>query len=690
MMKILKLDLNDNMYNLEINNCIDYNIGQIFSYFDNRYSNLYYAYRTLIVNYSSITNYNEYIYDKIFLKKIIVKIDNVIDDMISLINDDHLVCIEVPNSILFYSPMYKENNIISINHSFIIEGYDSDKKIFFIRDSSINKELIAKFNNSTILSKMQITFSMLMDIYTNLMLKYDGKNSVYYFIEEKNYSSAYLSFINEIKALKFNNDRIVYELNKTIAREYYHEYYLAEQFRRDYLLSYKQFLNFLFPSCDQERAIKEVYYNREKTIDFLSKNAYRKSDIDKNIIHKHIEQILDANQKLLETFFSELLNSTYEYTRIKTFEIEADSTLRDYNLYFNAKNLIYDYKVNDYNRFWISENTKEQHFLKIKCNDFFDKIVIEHPANQKYICKDFNIISKGQTIYKIRDNISLKNIIHLDNPINRFEIIFIKNNENYDDSVRLKHIYLYKKNCALSFYYSSIKDSKLIYELYYTYNNLFDTYSLENINKILMWTFSHLMSKNDMNYLGEANAISILKTAKKSHPSFNCICFSEVFSKLLLAGGYKNRMLYLIPDNPLENGNHVMVEVYVLEYKKWVVYETTGAMCFFGENGVPLSFLELIVFIQHKKHIKIEYLKKFESSKLANTFSFDEEIYFKYLKEITKYVVISKYQTTNTNQQNQKLYAFPIGFDEKRKTIKFKYGIIGIAKVIKESYLLWD
>lgn len=57
-------------------------------------------------------------------------------ELISLIkqkiNDKNPVLVNVPNSVLFYSIMYKNPNINKLTHSFIINGYDDNARYFIL------------------------------------------------------------------------------------------------------------------------------------------------------------------------------------------------------------------------------------------------------------------------------------------------------------------------------------------------------------------------------------------------------------------------------------------------------------------------------------------------------------------------------------------------------------------------------
>lgn len=90
-------------------------------------------------------------------------------ELISLIkqkiNDKNPVLVNVPNSVLFYSIMYKNPNINKLNHSFIINGYDDEREVFYIRENSINTELLSILTSSQPFSEFYLTYDMMKKIY---------------------------------------------------------------------------------------------------------------------------------------------------------------------------------------------------------------------------------------------------------------------------------------------------------------------------------------------------------------------------------------------------------------------------------------------------------------------------------------------------------------------------------------------
>lgn len=147
-MKVLNIDYQIEIYSVEVNNCIDYNIAGAVSFFKKDFFQLYCGFWRLFSSFYNC-NYDE-IRNKILnIFELGLSTTTVSDsgELISLIkqkiNDKNPVLVNVPNSVLFYSIMYKNPNINKLNHSFIINGYDDEREVFYIRENSINTELLS-------------------------------------------------------------------------------------------------------------------------------------------------------------------------------------------------------------------------------------------------------------------------------------------------------------------------------------------------------------------------------------------------------------------------------------------------------------------------------------------------------------------------------------------------------------------
>lgn len=149
---------------------------------------------------------------------------------------------------LFYSIMYNEINNDEINHNIIIYGYDNEKGLIYIKEKSINNEVLDSLYKK-IFSSYKVTYDMLINFYikTKKMIKiFDyNKYCLYYIQKVKNIDIINLEKIiisQFLGALINNQDYLINEINQLLYVGKYDSYHHNEQFRRSHYYS----LNLLF------------------------------------------------------------------------------------------------------------------------------------------------------------------------------------------------------------------------------------------------------------------------------------------------------------------------------------------------------------------------------------------------------------------------------------------------------------
>jgi len=112
---------------------------------------------------------------------------------------------------------------------------------------------------------------------------------------------------------------------------------------------------------------------------------------------------------------------------------------------------------------------------------------------------------------------------------------------------------------------------------------------------LLKWVSSNIYHMG--NYSGSipANAISYLDHAfgKDSSCGINCVGLSTVLSECLLSIGIKARKVFIMPCSPYDGDNHVVVQAYIKEMNKWVMFDPTLNAYISNEQGDYLSLIEL-------------------------------------------------------------------------------------------------
>ena len=162
---------------------------------------------------------------------------------------------------------------------------------------------------------------------------------------------------------------------------------------------------------------------------------------------------------------------------------------------------------------------------------------------------------------------------------------------------------------------------------------------------LLHWVSNNIYHMSD--YAGSipANAIDYLSHAFKKDASFgiNCVALSIILSECLLAIGIKARKVFMMPCSPYDGDNHVVVQAYIKEMKKWVMFDPTLNAVINNEKGEFLSLLELrqhladqmpIFFNKEAKYNDDEWT---EESAKANTEYFAKNLFYFHFSEVSTF-----------------------------------------------------
>ena len=474
-MKILNISSHIDGYGLIVNNCIDYNIAGAASFYKKDFLKLYCILWGLYSNYSiipidtSVTNvvlndlglqlkYNENISKKNIISQIKHNIDNHTPTLLA-----------VNHTSLFYSIMYKELNNVGINHNIIIHGYDDEKEILYIKENSINTEILDALCKNKIFSSYKITYDMLINFYTNtkkILKRLDYNNFCLYYIQK--YKDINLSNLKKkiilsfLEALKNSYDSLQNEIGHLDNVCLYNSYYRSEQFRRKNYYSLIPLFDFLKEELFLENETEfqnlknEFLSLREKIINVLAKYSYLNKKVEtKNIkeFQCEIKKISDKLYSYIESKYNNINNINYsvinEVNYIEDEETILMSDSEDERLVLN--NIRNERSVNNNLSFWKSSENMDQHWIIIDFQKLIsiNKIIIEHHSFAVYITKHFSIYglndkgwSKLEDIKDNRDNI---NCFYYKNPekFSKIKITIEKPNYGIDYAARIKLIKIF-------------------------------------------------------------------------------------------------------------------------------------------------------------------------------------------------------------------------------------------------------
>lgn len=476
-MKRLNIDHHLDGYTAEINNCIDYNIAAAASYYSKEYLKIYCTHWAIIFNWNTHNSDFLQIRNKILnimgleMKcEIGVSEDNLISIVERIVNDGYPILMNVSTSSLFYALMYNVSYVNYINHSIIISGFDELRKLIFIQENSINREIISKFTNSLPFLSYQIKYDMLVDILSNnKRIIEDYCNECLYYIKETKKKG-----INEINRELYRlilhslgnnkNDNLIIELEKIVSSNCYIEESRLEQFRRTYyhsLIAVFDFIeeNIIINNYSSYDALKIEYLNsRNKIINIINKNSLSKNSVDINKINILIEEIIYYNKEIYNFLQDNTSNIIYTNSNENLIfrdstKIWADSTKKiDNKESFPVTNLKRNVNYNLDDCVWVSSNDTKEHWVMIdlSINLSISEIIIEHSIYPLNAINSFIVFSSNDNkvwneIKHIKDNFNSVTNIKISPSIIcryiKFEIINPNSAGTFTAIIRRLYIY---------------------------------------------------------------------------------------------------------------------------------------------------------------------------------------------------------------------------------------------------------
>jgi len=468
-MRILNISSHIDGYGIIVNNCIDYNIAGAASFYDKKFLKLYcvlwglYSNYDIIPNDDNITNsvLNDLGLQLNFSENITEK--NIIEQIQFHIDNNTPIILGVNHASLFYSIMYKELNNAGINHNIIIHGYDAEKEIIYIKENTINNEVLDALSKSKVFSSYKITYDMLIHFYTKtkqMIKEFNYNNYCLYYIQKiKNIDLISLTnkiILTFLEVLINNRDYLYNEINQLLYGEKYNSYYRSEQFRRTYFYSLIPLFDFLDETLFLKNEFEfhelknEFFENRERIINVLAKNSLSNKKND-------IESIKDFRNSI-----ESISNRLYYYIKnkfnyIHDFIIEENNYLEDKQTilssdsedqFFVLNNIRKESNVNDNFSFWKSSNEMIVHWILIDFKEYrlINKIIIEHHSSNAYITKQFSIYGLSENgwimLVEIKQNTEKRSYFYYKIPIKlrKIKINIEKPNYGVDYTARIKLI----------------------------------------------------------------------------------------------------------------------------------------------------------------------------------------------------------------------------------------------------------
>jgi len=113
--------------------------------------------------------------------------------------------------------------------------------------------------------------------------------------------------------------------------------------------------------------------------------------------------------------------------------------------------------------------------------------------------------------------------------------------------------------------------------------------------KLLDWLCSGTQHKGDYDNHVEMNALALLEYTfnQGREKGVNCFNLSIILSEMYLSVGIQARALFLMPQNPEDMDNHVVVMVWIPEKDKWIMLDPSFNAYFSDTEGNILSPAEI-------------------------------------------------------------------------------------------------
>ena len=112
--------------------------------------------------------------------------------------------------------------------------------------------------------------------------------------------------------------------------------------------------------------------------------------------------------------------------------------------------------------------------------------------------------------------------------------------------------------------------------------------------RLCRWLHPRLKHMPDYDNHVPCNSLALLGYCfEREDAGINCLNKAKILAECCLALGIPARRVCAYPLSPYDMDNHVMTEIYDAALQKWALLDPTSGCYFAGEEGVPLSALEV-------------------------------------------------------------------------------------------------
>ena len=220
-------------------------------------------------------------------------------------------------------------------------------------------------------------------------------------------------------------------------------------------------------------------------------------------------------------------------------------------------------------------------------------------------------------------------------------------------------------------------DIRIVYRKSAELSRLDEKYGITDIAKgdgdfakavaLLEWISSHVRHKGNYDNHIARNAEALLDYAydKGDECGINCVSLSIALTECLLLVGLRARSLYLMPFSPYDGDNHVVCEVWISEWNKWVMLDPTYSGYVKDSDGQVLSVIELRNTLANRASITFSDGFSYNGNKKIDF----EDTKTYYAKDLF-YFMCTEAQGYNADQFDAKRITFaPVGYDVRKSML---------------------
>ncbi len=136
---------------------------------------------------------------------------------------------------------------------------------------------------------------------------------------------------------------------------------------------------------------------------------------------------------------------------------------------------------------------------------------------------------------------------------------------------------------------------------------------LQRIIKLKKWAFELLCfngKKLESRRYEKLNCFETIQLAKSEGYSLNCRYISLIFTQILLAAGFKARWVSCLPMELNYCECHCVAEVFIEEYKKWIVVDVALNIFYFDKKGNLLNLYDIRQHVLNNEPFRIQSTTK--------------------------------------------------------------------------------